>query len=155
MSFEFTPAKWLIDSIFSYQKASVKCGILSSILKKYATVRYRFWSVISGADIDRNAEICPDLKLPHPIGVVIHQDAIIGPECMIMQLVTIGQLADGAAPKIGRGVYIGAGAKILGGVSIGDNARIGANAVVLTNVPKNTTAVGVPAKIMIREQHCL
>ena len=131
-------------------------------------------SLLTASDISREAGIAPDLKLPHPIGVVIHRDAVIDRECMIMQLVTIGQLADGAVPKIGRGVYIGAGAKtrgagrrraptvllardsgagakILGGVVIGNFARIGANAVVLDDVPEHATAVGVPARIV--EQH--
>ena len=69
---------------------------------------------------------------------------------MIMQQVTIGQLADGRVPVIGNGVYIGAGAKILGGIVINDNAVIGANAVVLIDVPAGKTAVGVPAKILAK-----
>ena len=67
---------------------------------------------------------------------------------MLMQQVTVGQLADGAAPVIGSGVYIGAGAKVLGGVRVGDGARIGANAVVLRDVPAGCTAVGVPAHVI-------
>ena len=67
---------------------------------------------------------------------------------MIMQQVTIGELSDGLAPVIGSRVYIGAGAKILGKVIIGNGVRIGANAVVLCDVPDNSTAVGIPARII-------
>ncbi len=107
-------------------------------------------SILTSSDISKHADISEDLKLPHPNGVVVHQNAIIGEGCMVMQQVTIGQLADGAVPRIGSGVYIGAGAKVLGGVFIGNDARIGANAVVLTDLPENSTAVGVPAIIKTR-----
>ena len=122
--------------------------MISRVILKFSKFRYRFWSIISGADIHRDAKICADLLLPHPSGVVIHRDAVIKPGCMIMQQVTIGQLSEPSAPKIGRGVYIGAGAKILGDISIGDSSKIGANAVVLIDVPENATAVGVPAMVI-------
>lgn len=65
-----------------------------------------------------------------------------------MQQVTLGQLAKGGAPVVERGAYLGAGAKVLGSVRIGAGARIGANAVVLTDIPPNCTAVGIPARIV-------
>ena len=151
MIFEYSPAKWLLGSIIFYQKVSAKHGILFRALRKYASLQHRFLSIITCSDISKHAKIYPDLKLPHPVGVVIHRNVTINQECMIMQLVTIGQLADGAVPSIGRGVYVGAGAKILGGITIGDHATIGANAVVLTDVPANATAVGVPARILTRQ----
>jgi serine O-acetyltransferase len=67
---------------------------------------------------------------------------------MLMQQVTIGQLAGSSVPILGSFVYVGAGAKLLGGIRIGDRARIGANAVVLCDVPEDRTAVGVPARIV-------
>lgn len=70
---------------------------------------------------------------------------------MIMQQVTIGQTAQAGAPIIEAGVYVGAGAKILGNIKIGENARIGANAVVLVDVPPNATAIGVPARVIVRK----
>jgi len=90
--------------------------------------------------------------LPHPNGVVMHRDAVIGVNCMIMQQVTIGQLAEGGAPRLGDGVYVGAGAKVLGEITIGDGASIGANAVVLSDVPPGCTAVGIPARVVRRRQ---
>ena len=147
-------AKALIKSIHAYQQTAKREDVCSYLRNKYAVLRHVLWSIVSGSDISRKAKIHYDLKLPHPIGVVIHRDVVIGPECMIMQLVTIGQLADGAVPVIGAGVYIGAGAKVLGGVRVGDNARIGANAVVLIDVPANSTAVGIPAKIVTSKKRC-
>ncbi len=81
--------------------------------------------------------------LVHPSGIVIHPDAIIGPNCLILQQVTI---VGGA--KIGAHVDIGAGAKIIATVEIGDYAVIGANAVVTKSIPPRATAVGVPAKVI-------
>lgn len=143
----YNPSASLVKSILCYQKHSHKSNLLSSLLAKIATINYLFWTVVTSSDISKNVKINSGLQLPHPNGITIHGDVTIGAECMIMQQVTIGQLADGAVPTIGNGVYIGAGAKILGGVTIGDNSRVGANAVVLINVPAGKTAVGVPAII--------
>jgi serine O-acetyltransferase len=74
---------------------------------------------------------------------VIHPDATIGPNCLILQQVTVV-----AGVKIGGHVDIGAGAKIIRAVTIGNHAKIGANAVVLNDVPEGATAVGIPAKII-------
>ena len=122
--------------------------MIGTVLRKYSRSRHLFWSVVTGSDIDPDAAIGSGLSLPHINGVVVHADAVIGDNCMIMQQVTVGQLGKNEAPVVGRGVYIGAGAKILGKVTIGDRARIGANAVVLCDVPPDSTAVGVPAKVL-------
>lgn len=86
--------------------------------------------------------------MPHPNGVVIHPDAVVGPNCLIFQQVTLGHGPTPGAPIIGGHVDIGAGAKILGGIRVGDHARIGANSVVLSDVPPGATAVGIPAKVI-------
>ncbi len=89
--------------------------------------------------------------MPHPNGIVIHPEAIVGPNCLIFQQVTLGAGGPIAGcPKLGGHVDVGAGAKILGGVTIGDHARIGANAVVLTDVASRATAVGVPARVVLQ-----
>lgn len=86
------------------------------------------------------------------IGVIIHKRAVIGSNCNIGSNVTIGGRSNHqSVPVIGDRVYIGTGAKILGPITIGDDVKIGANAVVLMDVPDNATAVGVPAKIISRE----
>ena len=112
-----------------------------------AKIRHRFWLLAASADIPIEARIDPSVRMPHPNGVVIHEEAVVGPECLLMQQVTLGILDDGA-PTLGRGVYVGAGAKILGRLRIGDGAKIGANAVVLADVPAGATAVGVPARLV-------
>ena len=89
--------------------------------------------------------------IPHPNGIVIHPEAKVGPNCFILQQVTLAVSANGA-PQLGGDVLVGSGAKVLGGVRIGDKARIGANAVVLQDVPAGATAVGVPARIITYAQ---
>lgn len=100
--------------------------------------------------------IGPGLLMAHG-NVIIDGDTTIGPLCSISPFVTIGLNTGGpdpsfTGPAIGRFVFIGTGAKILGSITIGDNARIGANAVVLTDVPANSTAVGMPARILPHER---
>lgn len=83
------------------------------------------------------------------LGVVIHGRAVIGKNCLISQHVTIGGTSRKYdVPIIGDNVFIGAGAKVLGPVHIGNNVVIGANAVVLTDIPDNSLAVGIPAKVV-------
>lgn len=143
------PSRKLILSIRDYKRAASSSGLLSPLRKKFAVLRHRFWSVVTGADIP----ICCDgieggLLLPHPTGVVIHPDAVIGPNCMILQQVTIGEASKPGVPRIGGNVDIGAGAKILGNVKVGSHAIIGANAVVVNDVPEWSIVGGVPARVI-------
>jgi serine O-acetyltransferase len=111
-----------------------------------------FWSSVTSSDVPLNVEIGVGLLMPHPVGIVIHPDAKIGPNCLIFQHVTLGTRSSRKGlPLIGGHVDIGAGARILGGVRIGNHALIGANAVVLTDVPDGAAAVGVPATIKPRK----
>ncbi|HEY7889417.1 MAG TPA: serine O-acetyltransferase [Steroidobacteraceae bacterium] len=148
--FAWIPARSLLASIRSYQRHGNSRWPWHLLLQKVAVLRHRFWSMITGADIPVNSCISGGLMIPHPNGIVIHPGSEIGPNCMILQQVTIG-VADGdRAPRLGGNVLVGSGAKVLGPVRIGDNARIGANAVVLQDVPDGATAVGVPARIITR-----
>lgn len=108
-------------------------------------LRHRFWAAVSGADIPLNCRIGGGLLIPHPNGIVIHPASQIGPNCLILQQVTIGSGKSGV-PTLGGHVDVGAGAKILGAVHIGDHAVIGANAVVVDDVIASTTVVGIPAR---------
>ena len=144
----WAPSESLISSILMYQRYRDRPGFLAAILRKTARLKHRFWSVMTASDIHQSATLGYGLRLPHPTGVVIHEDAVIGPDCMLMQQVTIGQMAGPGAPVIGANVYVGAGAKILGPVIIGDGVRVGANAVVLDDLPSHCTAVGVPARVV-------
>jgi serine O-acetyltransferase len=141
----------LLASIQAFQYHRLRGGPWHGMMRKIARARHRFWSIITQSDIEPRAQLGQRLMLPHPNGVVIHEDAIVGDDCMIMQQVTIGMIGDAEVPTIGNNVYIGAGAKIIGKVSVGDGARIGANAVVTQDVPTNCTAVGVPARVISRD----
>jgi len=135
------PSRQLLKSIRAYQAWQKRDGILGRFFKGYHVLQHRFWSIVTGADIPLNCQIQGGLLLVHPNGIVIHPGATIGPNCLILQQVTIVE-----GVTIGGHVDIGAGAKIIRPVSIGDHAKIGANAVVLSDVQPGATAVGIPAK---------
>ena len=148
------PSRSLLASIRTYERCAESRNPWAMLPRRLAVLRYRFWSVVAGADIPINSHIGGGLLLPHPNGIVIHPDARIGPNCLIFQQVTIGTRGDGGAPSIGGHVDIGAGAKILGPVKIGNHVVIGANAVVMLDVPDNCMAVGIPAVVKPRSDSC-
>ena len=123
-----------------------------ALLRKWAVLRHRFWSVMTGAEIPLGCRIGGGLLLPHPNGVVIHCDVVIGPNCLIFQQVTLG-VSGAGVPTLGGHVDVGAGAKVVGLIHVGDHALIGANAVVLRDVPPGATAVGVPAVVKVPGTH--
>jgi serine O-acetyltransferase len=141
----------LLSSIEDYQHHRGRRGPWHKLMRKVARARHLIWSILTQSDISPEAKLGQKLMLPHPNGVVIHEHAVIGDDCMIMQQVTVGMIGEGQVPRIGNKVYIGAGAKIIGRVNVGDGARIGANAVVTKDVPDGSTAVGIPARIVQRE----
>lgn len=108
-------------------------------------------SWFGGCVIGRGADFGPGLVLVHSNGIVINGAVRGGRDVKIEHQVTIGA-EKRSTPVIGDGVFIGAGAKIIGGVTIGANARIGANAVVVHDVPPDTTAVGIPARPIPRRE---
>ncbi len=114
-----------------------------------AKIFYRLNFILFNCSIPPSTKIGEGVTMPHSTGIVIHQWSEIGDNTTIYQHVTIGN-ANG--PKIGKNCVIGSGACILGDIIIGDNCNIGANAVVLKDVPHNTTAVGVPAKLIQHEK---
>ena len=104
----------------------------------------------TGIEIHPGAKIGKGLFIDHGMGVVIGETEEIGDNVTIYHGVTLGGTGKDKGkrhPTIGNNVIIGCGAKILGPISIGDGAKIGANSVVLKNVPKGKTAVGIPAVI--------
>ena len=103
----------------------------------------------TGIEIHPGAEIGKGLIIDHGMGVVIGETAVIGDDCHIYHGVTLGGTGKDKGkrhPTLGNHVMVGAGAKCLGNIYIGDNAKIGANAVVITDVPANTTFIGLAAK---------
>ena len=104
----------------------------------------------TGIEIHPGATIGKGLFIDHGTGVVIGETAIIGDNVTMFHGVTLGGTGKEKGkrhPTIGNNVFIGCGAKILGNITIGDNAKIGANAVILKDVEKNTTVVGVPGVV--------
>lgn len=136
------PGRKLLAAIRSYQAIGKTKNPLRVWLKKWCALRFHIWSTVTGADIPLNTKLIGGgLLLPHPNGIVIHPNVIIGPNCLIFQQVTLTN-----AVRLGYHVDIGAGAKVLGPVTIGNNVRIGTNAVVTKNIASGCTVAGNPAK---------
>jgi serine O-acetyltransferase len=145
------PGRRLLRAIRRYQAWKAR-GAPLSWWSRYWVLQHRLWSAVSGADIPLNSKLGGGLLIPHPNGIVIHPDAVIGPNCLLFQQVTLGAGSRPGVPTLGTHVDVGAGAKLLGGITVGDYARIGANAVVLDDVPAGATVVGIPARIVRRAQ---
>ena len=108
----------------------------------------RFWT---GIEIHPGAQIGRRLVIDHGMGIVIGETAEIGDDCLLYQGVTLGGTGKDKGkrhPTLGNNVLVGSGAKVLGPFTVGDNARIAAGAVVLSAVPPDCTAVGVPARVV-------
>lgn len=106
---------------------------------------------ITGIEIHPGATIGDRFFIDHGMGVVIGETCEIGDDVVIYQGVTLGGTGKEKGkrhPTIGNNVVISSGAKVLGSFTVGDNARIGANAVVLREVPANSTVVGIPGRIV-------
>lgn len=107
----------------------------------------------TGIEIHPGAQIGRRFFIDHGTGTVIGETTVIGDDVTVYQGVTLGGTGKDIGkrhPTIGNNVLIGAGAKILGPVTVGDNTNIAAGAVVLDRIPKNSTAVGVPARVVRR-----
>ena len=108
--------------------------------------------ILTGIELPCEVTLGRRFRIDHFGGIVISGDAVFGDDCVIRNGVTVGLRHTGqrGAPVIGHRADIGAGAKILGPICIGDDVAIGANAVVIKDVPTNSIAVGIPARILPR-----
>ena len=105
----------------------------------------------TGIEIHPGAVIGRRLVIDHGMGIVIGETAEIGDDCLIYHGVTLGGTGKDVGkrhPTIGNNVLIGTGAKVLGPIKVGDNSRIAANSVVLKEIPEDSTAVGIPARVV-------
>lgn len=120
--------------------------------KLYEAQEIAFKSRIeTGIEIHPGAKIGRRCYIDHGMGVVIGETAEIGDDVLMYHSVTLGAVTNQKVkrhPTVGNNVMIGAGAVLLGNITIGDDCKIGANSVVLTDVPEDSTAVGAPAKII-------
>ena len=108
----------------------------------------------TGIEIHPGAKIGKGLFIDHGMGVVIGETTEIGENCLLYQGVTLGGTGKETGkrhPTIGNNVMISAGAKIIGSFTVGDNSKIGAGSVVIEEVPPNCTVVGVPGRVVKRD----
>ena len=108
----------------------------------------------TGVEIHPGATIGKGLVIDHGAGVVIGETAEIGDNCTLYQGVTLGGTGKDVGkrhPTLGNGVLVGAGAKVLGPFTIADGSKVAAGAVVLKEIPENSTAVGIPARVVKRD----
>ncbi len=115
---------------------------------RYLSERAKFKT---GIEIHPAAKIGKGFFIDHGTGVVIGETTEIGDNCVIYQGVTLGGTGKETGkrhPTLGNNVMVGAGAKVLGPIKIGNNVKIAAGAVVLNDIPDNSTAVGVPARVV-------
>lgn len=112
--------------------------------------------VLTGADIDIEAEVSAATIIPHTIGLVIGSTAIVENAVVLMPHVVLGALNSEAKnrrhPHVQAGAVIGTGAKLLGPITVGERAKIGANSVVFIDVPTGATVIGIPGKIVRPEE---
>ncbi|MDD6188222.1 MAG: serine O-acetyltransferase [Clostridiales bacterium] len=150
-------ARSSFEILFLYQ------GVHAIIYHRFAHFLYKHnlrllarmvsqWSRhFTGIEIHPGATIGRRLVIDHGMGTVIGETAEIGDDCLLYQGVTLGGTGKDKGkrhPTLGNNVMVGSGAKVLGPFTVGDNARIAANAVVLQAVPPDSTAVGIPARIV-------
>jgi len=161
-SAKWSTALWVLCTDASYRvvlrlRLSHLLYHRGGLLRKAAKLLY--WSNLKrGVDILPRTRIGKGLKIPHPLGITIGGDAVLGRYALILSNVTIGARTgkvrtrpDGSRqtmPQIGDFVTIGAGAVIIGPVTIGHHVQIGANTVVLADVPDFATVVGAPGRIV-------
>lgn len=108
-----------------------------------------------GVDIHPAARLGQGVFIDHATGVVIGETAVVGDGVVLLHGVTLGSNGKENGdrhPKVGAGVFIGAGSELLGNIRIGERARIGAGSVVLSDVPAESTVVGVPARLVSRKR---
>jgi serine O-acetyltransferase len=125
---------------------AMKLRLLARLLSQFARL-------VTGVDIHPGALLGRRLFIDHATGVVIGETAIVGSDVTLYQGVTLGGTGKGQGkrhPTLCDGVFVGNNANVLGNITVGQNSRVGAGSVVLTDVPPNSTVVGVPAHIVYR-----
>jgi serine O-acetyltransferase len=139
-----------LHALFFYRLAN---GLWRRGFTTSARLLSQIGRMLTGIEIHPGATIGRHFFIDHGMGVVIGETAVIGDEVTIYHGVTLGgtTLHKGKRhPTLEDGVIVGSGAQILGPITVGAGARIGANAVVLSDVPKGVTMVGIPARIVMR-----
>jgi serine O-acetyltransferase len=134
---------------FGRWRYSVRPALLRKALSMVYKLLFKTVQVVAGIELPCEAVVGSNFVIDHSGGIVVSGYARIGDNCRIRSGVVIGlrRVEEPCAPVIGNNVDIGSGAKLLGQIRIGNNVLIGANAVVLHDVPDNSVAAGVPARV--------
>jgi putative colanic acid biosynthesis acetyltransferase WcaB len=108
---------------------------------------------VLGIELRFKTKVGPGLRLYHGMGLVIHENTVLGANCVLRQNTTLGNKtvageSAGGCPVIGEGVDIGANSVVLGPIRVGDRAVIGAGSVVVKDVPDGAVVVGNPARVI-------
>ena len=144
-------------ALIIYRFGRWRYGVRPALLRKLLSLIYKWLykmvQIVAGIELPCEVPIGRNFVIEHSGGIVVSGFARFGDNCRIRNGVVIGlsRVEDPCAPQFGDNVDIGAGAKVLGNIRIGNNVLIGANAVVLTDVPDNCIAVGVPARVKPRK----
>lgn len=152
-------SKWEVLLLYPHIKALGFHRIANWFWKRNHTFIARWVSNIArnwtGIEIHPGATIGRGLVIDHGMGVVIGETAIIGDDCQLYHGVTLGGTGKQHVkrhPTLEDGAYVGSGAKCLGNITLGKGCKVGANAVVLVDVPAGATAVGIPARIIVKKK---
>ena len=136
------------QAIILYRLAHLLHNLGVFFLPRFISHLARF---LTGIEIHPGARIGKGVFIDHGMGVVIGETAVVGDYCLLYQGVTLGGTGKERGkrhPTLGRNVTVGSGAKILGNINIGSNVRVGAVAVVLKDIPSNSTVVGIPGRVI-------
>ena len=140
---------------FGRWRYTIRSAMIRKPFSLLYKILYKLVQVLTGVELPCEVAVGKNFRIDHFGGIIVSGFASFGDNCVIRDGVTVGlrRVDDPVAPKIGNNVDIGTGAKVLGDITVGDNVVIGANAVVLEDVPSNSIAVGVPARIKTRGNH--
>jgi serine O-acetyltransferase len=145
-------------ALLVYRFGRWRYGVRPAWLRKPLSLLYKLLfklvQIVTGIELPCEVPIGPGFVIEHSGGIVVSGFARFGARCRIRNGVVVGlsRVDDPIAPQIGDDVDIGTGAKLLGRIRIGNRVAIGANAVVITDVPDDSIAVGVPAVIKPRKR---
>lgn len=134
---------------FGNWRYTIKITFIRKLFSFLYKILYKLVQIMTGVELPCEVIVGENFVIDHFGGIIISGYAKFGDNCRVRNGVVVGlkNIHIPKAPQIGNNVDIGAGAKLLGDITIGNNVRIGANAVVICDVPDNSIAVGVPAKV--------
>lgn len=131
---------------------TIRPPLIRKLISLIYKILFKIIQIVTGIELPCEVKIGPNFVIDHFGSIVVSGYASFGANCRIRTGVVVGlkNIEAPGAPQIGNNVDIGTGAKLLGNIRIGNNVIIGANAVVISDVPDNSIAVGVPAVIKPR-----